>query len=132
MTGEDFLGSGWKYPVSIKNCKIESSGGEDSIRESIIIILTTAKSERVMRPDFGCEINELAFAQNTTSTATLIEFYVEEALLRWEPRIEVLNVSATPDEDERYKLIINIEFMVKTTNTRDNLVYPFYLDKGGV
>ncbi len=132
MKVEDFLGSGWKYPVSIKNGKIVSSGGEDSIRESIIIILTTAKGERVMRPDFGCEINELVFAQNTTSTATLIEFYIKEALLKWEPRIEVLDVSATPDEDERDKIDINIEYMVKTTNTRDNLVYPFYLDKGGV
>jgi phage baseplate assembly protein W len=132
MKIEDFLGSGWKYPVSIKNSKIVSSGGEDSIRESIIIILTTAKGERVMRPDFGCEINELVFAQNTTSTATLIEFYIKEALLKWEPRIEVLDVSATPDEDERDKIDINIEYLVKTTNTRDNLVYPFYLDKGGV
>jgi phage baseplate assembly protein W len=132
MKVEDFLGSGWKYPVSIKKGKIVSSGGEDSIRESIIIILTTPKGERVMRPDFGCEINELVFAQNTTSTATLIEFYIKEALLKWEPRIEVLDVSATPDEDERDKIDINIEYMVKTTNTRDNLVYPFYLDKGGV
>jgi phage baseplate assembly protein W len=132
MKVEDFLGSGWKYPVSTKNGKTVPTGGEDSIRESIIIILTTAKGERIMRPDFGCEINELVFAQNTTSTATLIEFYVKEALLKWEPRIEVLDVSATSDEDERYKLVINIEYMVKTTNTRDNLVYPFYLDKGGV
>lgn len=131
MKDEDFLGSGYKYTVSIKNGKIVSSGGEDSIRESIIIILTTAKGERVMRPDFGCEINELVFAQVSTSTSTLIEFYVKEALLKWEPRIEVLDVSATPDEDERYKLVINIGYLVKTTNTRDNLVYPFYLDKGG-
>jgi uncharacterized protein len=132
MKVEDFLGSGWKYPISIKNGKIVSSGGEDSIRESIIIIITTAKGERIMRPDFGCEINELVFSQNTTSTATLIEFYVKEALLKWEPRIEVLDVVASSDEDESYKLVINIEYMVKTTNTRDNLVYPFYLDKGGV
>lgn len=132
MEVEDFLGSGWKYSVSIKNGNIASSGGEDSIRESIIIILTTAKGERVMRPNFGCEINELVFAQNTTSTATLIKFYIKEALLKWEPRIEVLDVSVTPDEDERYKLFIDINYVVKTTNTKDNLVYPFYLDRGGV
>lgn len=130
MKVEDFLGSGWKCPVSIKNNKIASSGGEDSIRESIIIILTTAKGERVMRPDFGCDINELVFAPNTTSTATLIQFYIEQALLKWEPRIEVLDISVTSDEDERWKLFINIEYLVKTTNTKDNLVYPFYLDRG--
>ncbi len=128
----DFLGSGWKYPISIKNGKIVPSVGEDSIRESVIIIITTAKGERAMRPDFGCEINELVFAQNNTSTAGLIQFYVKEALLKWEPRIEVLDVSVIHDEDERDKLFINIEYMVKTTNTKDNLVYPFYLDKGGV
>ncbi len=132
MKSADFLGRGWKYPVSIKNGKIASSEGEDSIRESIMIILTTAKGERVMRPDFGCGINQLVFAPNNTSTATLIQFYIKEALQKYEPRIEVLDVSATPDEDERHKLNINIEYMVKSTNTKSNLVYPFYLERGGV
>jgi len=132
MIVEDFLGRGWKYPIFIKDKKIASSGGEDSIKESIEIILSTGKGERVMRPDFGCEIYGLAFLQNNTSTASLMRFYVEESLLKWEPRIEVLDVSVIPDDDERNLLIINIEYMVKTTNTRDNLVYPFYLDKGGI
>lgn len=131
MKSADFLGTGWKYPVSIKDGKIAPSEGEDSIKESIMIILTTAKGERVMRPDFGCGINELVFAPNNTSTSTLIQFYIKEALEKYEPRIELLDVSATPDEDERYKLNINIEYMVKSTNTRDNLVYPFYLERGG-
>ncbi len=132
MTDPDFLGSGWKFPVSIKDGKILSSGGYDSIRESIMIILGTAKGERVMRPDFGCGINELVFAPNNTSTATLITFYIKEALLKWEPRIELLNVNAEPDETEQNKLIITIDYMVKTTNTKDNLVYPFYLETGMV
>jgi phage baseplate assembly protein W len=132
MKVEDFLGRGWKYPVFIEDEKIASSGGEDSIKESIVIILTTGKGERVMRPDFGCGINKLAFAPNNTSTASLIQFYIQEALLKWEPRIEVLDVSVTPDEAERTMLTVNIEYRVKTSNTRDNLVYPFYLDKGGI
>jgi phage baseplate assembly protein W len=132
MKVEDFLGRGWKYPISIENEMIASSGGEDSIKESIRIILNTEKGERVMRPDFGCGIYELVFAQNSTSTASLMQFYIEEALLKWEPRIEVLNVSVVPDEDEQSLLIINIDYMVKTSNTRDNLVYPFYLEKGGI
>jgi phage baseplate assembly protein W len=132
MTDADFLGTGWKFPVSIKDGKILSSGGYDSIRESIMIILGTARGERVMRPDFGCGINELVFAPNNTSTATLITFYVKEALLKWEPRIELLNVNAEPDKTEPNELIITIDYMVKTTNTRDNLVYPFYLERGKV
>jgi phage baseplate assembly protein W len=125
---KDFLGKGWKFPVSIKNEKIASSEGEDSIKESIMIILGTAKGERVMRPDFGCGIQELVFAPNNTSTATLIGVYVKEALLKWEPRIEVMNISAVSDEEEGNRLNINIEYMVRTTNTRRNIVYPFYLE----
>lgn len=132
MADADFLGKGWKYPISNENAKIISSEGYDSIKESIMIILGTSKGERVMRPDFGCGINELVFAPNNTSTATLIIFYIKEALLKWEPRIEVLKVNAEPDETEQSKLIITIEYMVKTSNTKQNLVYPFYLEKGGV
>ena len=95
-----------------------------------MIIPGTTKGERVMRPDFGCGIWELVFAPNNTSTATLVTFYIKEALLKWEPRIEVLDVSVTPDEEEGNKLIINVEYRVKTTNTKGNLVYPFYLTEG--
>lgn len=126
----DFLGKGWKFPVSVKDGKIASSEGEDSIKESIKIILSTAKGERVMRPDFGCDINELVFAPVKTSTATLIDFHIREALLIWEPRIDVLNVIVSPDEQEKNKLYINIEYMVKESNTKSNLVYPFYLERG--
>jgi len=131
MAEVDFLGKGWKYPVSIKNKKIQYSSGEDCIRESIMIILGTAKGERVMRPDFGCGIQELVFAPNRTSTATLISIHVRDALLKWEPRIEVLDVSASPNSEEENVLNVTIEYKVKTTNTRYNLVYPFYLAREG-
>jgi len=127
----DFLGRGWKFPVTIDNGMIVSAEADDSIRESILIILGTAKGERVMRPDFGCGINELVFAPNNSATATLVNHYVKEALIEWEPRIEVLNVSATPDPDEQYLLNIEIEYKVITSNTKYNLVYPFYLEKAG-
>lgn len=127
MVNSDFLGKGWKFPLAVNETKITCSEGEELIRESIRIILGTAKGERVMRPEFGCGINELAFAPNDTATATLVEFYVKEALLRWEPRIEVFNVKVTPDLEEPNQLKINIEYRIKTSNTRTNLVYPFYL-----
>lgn len=131
METVDFLGKGWKFPVSVEDGKIVSSEGEDSIKESIKIILGTAKGERVMRPDFGCGINELVFEPIKTSTATLIDFHIREALLIWEHRIDVLSVNVSPDEKEKDRLIINIEYMVKTSNTKSNLVYPFYLERGG-
>lgn len=126
----DFLGKGWKFPFSSGAGKIASSDGEESIRESIMIILGTAKGERVMRPDFGCGIDELVFASNNTATETLVAYYVNEALLKWEPRIEVTNVTSMPDKKEENRLNINIEYIIKTTNTRKNLVYPFYLERG--
>lgn len=126
----DFLGRGWKFQVSVEDGEIASSEGEDSIKESIKIILGTAKGERVMRPDFGCDINEIVFAPMNTSTGTLIDFHIREALLIWEPRIDLLNVHVSPDENEKNKLVINIEYMVKASNTKSNLVYPFYLESG--
>lgn len=136
MADPDFLGRGWKYlrekPVSVMNRSIAISEGEDSIKESIMIILGTSKGERVMRPDFGCNINELVFAPNDTSTATLLVFYIREALMKWEPRIEVNDVNIAPDKDEGNKLLADIEYTVKTSNTKNNLVYPFYLERGGI
>jgi len=135
MADPDFLGRGWKYqpdkPVSVMDGKITYSEGEESIKESIMIILGTARGERVMRPDFGCDLNRFVFALNNTTTATLIESYVRESLLKYEPRIEVTDMKVTPDEAEGNKLYIDIEYTVKTSNTKDNLVYPFYLERGG-
>jgi phage baseplate assembly protein W len=124
----DFLGSGWKFPVAVANGNIVASGGEEKIRESILIILGTSKGERVMRPEFGCGINDLVFEVNSTATTTLVAFHVKEALQKWEPRIEVLNVFVAPDEEKRHQLNIEIDYEVKLTNSKANLVYPFFLE----
>ena len=129
MGNSDFLGRGWKYPIDIEKGRIAFSDGEDSIRESIMIILETEKGERIMRPDFGCEINELVFLPDNTQTATLIAFYIKEALMKWEPRIEVLDVNSYPDMEEKNKINIHIDYMIKTTNTKSNLVYPFFMER---
>ena len=124
----DFLGKGWRFPVSVANRCIVASEGEEKIRESILIILGTSKGERVMRPEFGCSINDLVFEVNNTATTTLVAFHVKEALLKWEPRIEVLDVFVSPDKEKRHQLNIEIDYEVKLTNTKANLVYPFYLE----
>ncbi len=124
----DFLGRGWKYPISQVNGSIAPSEGEDGIHESIMLILGTAKGERIMRPDFGCGINDLVFEVNNTATTTMIGYHVKEALLKWEPRINVLSVDVSTDSNEQNKLNINIEYEVKSINSKANLVYPFYLE----
>lgn len=128
---KDFLGVGWKYPVNADyNGKIAMSRYEDDIKEAIWIILGTAKGERVMRPDFGCGIHDLVFAPINTATVTLVEDSVREALTFWEPRIELIKVEASTEYADEGKLPVSIDFRVRTTNNRFNLVYPFYLKEG--
>ena len=127
---KDFLGVGLSFPLKVEDGKVAMSGYEESVRQSIMLILGTAKGERIMRPDFGCGLQELGFSVNDTSTASLAIFYIEEALKKWEPRIELINIDVGADNNESDKLNIGIEYRVITTNTRYNLVYPFYLGRG--
>jgi len=126
---DDFLGVGWRFPVSLDGAgQIALASHEDSIRQSIWMILGTAPGERPMRPDFGCGIQDLVFAVNTAGTAGQVASLVRQALLRWEPRIDVLNVTTSTDADAPNLLMIEIIYQVRSTNSRFNLVYPFYLD----
>lgn len=128
---KNFLGVGWKYPVYITvEGKIAKSGYEEDIKEAIWIILGTAKGERVMRPDFGCGIHDLVFTPINTATITLVENSVREALTIWEPRIELIKVEASSEKSDEGKMLVCIDYRVRTTNNRFNLVYPFYIKEG--
>jgi len=125
------MGVGWKYPVYITiEGKIAKSEYEQDIKEAIWIILGTAKGERVMRPDFGCGIHDLVFTPINTATITLVENSVREALTIWEPRIELIKVEASSEKSEEGKMLVSIDYRVRTTNNRFNLVYPFYIKEG--
>ena len=128
------LGSGWYFPIVQENAparhaRLAMASDDLSVRQSIEIILSTSKGERAMRPDFGCDLNRLLFAPNTGTTQALAAFEVGEALKNWEPRIEVLDVSAHPGGDHGEQLLINVEYRVRSTDNRFNLVYPFYLNR---
>jgi len=127
---KDFLGIGLSFPLRVEKGKISWSRYENSIKESIMLILNTAKGERIMRPDFGCGLNELVYSINNTTTASIALFHVEEALKKWEPRIELIKVDVNADAKDGDRLIISIEYRIISTNTRHNLVYPFYLGRG--
>ena len=101
------------------------------MQQSVWIILSTAKGERVMRPDFGCGIHELVFDTVTASTSGRVVSAVREALLRFEPRIDVRDVNVTPGGDGEV-LLISVDYEVRATNNVFNLVYPFYLEVGAV
>lgn len=125
----EFLGKGWKFPVGVTEGQINRSYYEDSIRDAIWLILSTAKGERVMRPDFGCGIHDLVFAVNNTTTGGLIAQQVRQALILWEPRIDLLDVQVTSQSAEPNTLLIRVEYRVRATNNVFNLVYPFYLER---
>jgi uncharacterized protein len=126
----DFLGKGWHYPVAFSSQRgIEISAGERSIQEAIWIILATSPGERVMRPDFGCGIHRLVFSVNDAVTVGRVAQEVRLALVRWEPRIDVLGVD-TEVKELGEMLLINIHYRVRSTNNFFNLVYPFYLTVG--
>ncbi|MEU6535394.1 GPW/gp25 family protein [Streptomyces sp. NPDC047000] len=130
VTDSGFLGTGWAFPVGPDpeqgGIRL-TAGGTEAIRQSIWLILGTAPGERVMRPDFGCGIHDAVFDINDASTAGRVSRSVREALTRWEPRIDVLDVYAAPDPEERHRLLIEINYRVRSSNSRFNLVYPFYV-----
>ena len=131
MTRE-FLGKGWKFPITIdEKGGMTPSNSEEKIKESILIILKTAKGERVMRPDFGCDIHDYTFSVINSSTLTMIKSAIEEALILWEPRIDVITVETSTERISEGTLLINIHYKVRSTNTEFNLVYPFYLKPEG-
>jgi len=128
---QDFLGVGWQYPVQLEaSGEIALSRFEEDVRQAIMIILETAPGERVMRPEFGCGIHQYVFAPNNTRTASLVRFQVEEALNRWEPRIVLESVTVARDPAAPATLLIDIDYTVRATDSRFNLVYPFYLERG--
>jgi hypothetical protein len=129
------LGAGWHFPVATERAlggdskRLAMSADELSVRQSIEIVLSTAKGERVMRPDFGCNLDQLLFAPNIGATQAMAAFEVREALLAWEPRIELLDVTAQPGGEMGEWLLIDIDYRVRSTDNRFNLVYPFYLNR---
>jgi phage baseplate assembly protein W len=128
---KDFLGSGWKFPPRLDaRGRIELVHQEQDIDEAIRIILMTRKGERPMRPEFGSDLHEIVFAPNDASTAGLARRYVFEALARWEPRIEVQEVTAEFDADNPSRLMIEISYSIPATNSDRNLVFPFYVIPG--
>jgi len=123
----DFLGTGWAFPVDIDaHGRIALVRQERDIDEAMRIILLTPKGQRVMRPEFGCQVHDLLFAANDATTAGLAAYYVEDALGMWEPRIQVLSVAARPDPADPGRLLIDIDYEIKATHDRRSLVFPFY------
>ena len=124
----EFLGKGLRFPASVNlTGGISSSIYEDNVRQSIFIILGTAPGERVMRPEFGCRIHDLMFAPNNEATSARAQYYCEEAIYKFEPRVSEVHVTANANGDEAHRLDVHIQYQIAGKNDWRNLVYPFYL-----
>lgn len=127
-----FLGVGWSFPVALdaKAGDVAAAAYEEDIRQAIRIILETTPGERVVRPDFGAGLQAMVFEPLNTTTMALVKQRVEKALVLWEPRIDVHEVTVTASGSANNRLEIDIAYQVRATNTFYNLVYPFYLQEG--
>lgn len=126
-----FLGTGWAFPprfVGPNHQAVMSSDIQD-IEQSLTILLSTTPGERPMAPDFGCRINQFVFEELTQTVLTQLESEIRYAILFFESRINVDEVHFLP-EPLTGQLLIQIDYRVVTTNTRSNMVYPFYLNEG--
>lgn len=126
-----FLGSGLAFPITPgPTGALPLARGEEKVRQSIWLILATAPGERKMRPDFGCGIHDLVFEANTTALHGTVADRVRTALVTYEPRIDVLDVTVEAPESAPSTLLIRITYRLRANNAVYNLVYPFYLSEG--
>ncbi|TMK50346.1 MAG: GPW/gp25 family protein [Actinobacteria bacterium] len=125
---EDFIGSGWSFPLRIEATgRIALVSKEREIEEAIRLILGTSYGERPMRPEFGCGIHEFVFSPADATTAGHLAFEVQRSLERWEPRIDVLGIEVMPDAGDGSTLYIDITYAIRGSNDPRNLVFPFYV-----
>jgi phage baseplate assembly protein W len=127
----DFHGRGWGFPVKPGPAgRLAFVGGEEKIRQSIWLILSTAPGERQMRPEFGCGIHDLVFEPNTAALHGLVQSRVRDALVRWEPRIDVVDVRVEAPPEARNYLLVRVDYRIRSNNALYNLVYPFFINEG--
>ncbi|MFT3843299.1 MAG: GPW/gp25 family protein [Myxococcaceae bacterium] len=127
MSALQFLGTGWAFPVTPDGKgQLPLSDGRDQVNQAIGLILETEPGERVMRPDFGCGLRRYLMKPNTVATRTLLRDDVTQALVRWEPRISVKEVSVEPGDDPAM-VVITISYLLTRSGQSGNFVYPFYL-----
>ena len=126
--GSAFVGSGWAFPLQVNATGgIGTVTGDDDIRRSIHLILGTTPGERPMRPEFGCPLIEFVHAPMDATTFAAVAFEVEQALRRWEPRIDLTGIDVFPFPAVEACLAISVTYVIRHTYDRRNLVFPFYV-----
>ena len=125
---KNFLGRGFAFPLRVDGRgQVEMVSGEQSIANAVRLILGTAIGERIMRPDFGCMIHDLVFHPVNANTCAMVTMYAQQALIKWEPRIEDIQVETYPDPSTENTLLIEIRYKVLSMKNLHNLSYTFFL-----
>ncbi|MFT3681153.1 MAG: GPW/gp25 family protein [Ferruginibacter sp.] len=124
-----FLGVGWSFPPTFckRPCVVKMVADEEDIEQSLKILLSTRHGERVMQPEYGCNLDVLLFEPISNSLIAFVKDLIEKAVLYHEPRIEMKKLDIQTDRATEGLLLIELEYVIRTTNSRYNLVYPFYL-----
>lgn len=132
MSDETFLGIGWGFPpvFSSSNKTVVTVRDAEDVKQSLHILLTTELNERVMRSDYGCNLLPLLFENITVTLLTKIKEIIKQSILKYEPRIDLENIYFGSDDSKEGIIVIEIEYLIRTTNSRQNYVFPFYLEEG--
>jgi phage baseplate assembly protein W len=128
MAANPLIGLGWRFPIlPDETGSLTYVGGDVNVEQSLKILLLTGLRERVMRSDFGCRAPGLVFAPGSVQYLGLLENTVREAIRDWEPRVKTEDITTEVDPEDETRVTVSISYLVRQTNTRNNLVFPFYL-----
>lgn len=129
--GKEFIGKGWRFPiVPGPTGALAWSEADDNVEQSLRLLLMTRFGERVMRGGFGSRLGELVFRPGSDQNLRALEREVSATILKFEPRVEVLEVLAEADAVDATRITVALSYRVRRTNTRESLVFPFYLVRG--
>ena len=132
MKDKSFLGTGWGFPPTFNNQSgtVETVSDEKDIFQSLNILLSTQLKERVMRSDYGCDLSALLYENITVTLLTKIKGIIENAILQYEPRIDLLEIEFHTENTNNGMINIEIIYRIRATNSRKNYVFPYYLEEG--
>jgi hypothetical protein len=134
MSNKDFYGQGWKFPPAFDPAQRQTEMVADagSIRTSLEILMGTSMGERLMQPLYGTNLQPQVFKPGDLSTATLIQSFIRDAIIQYEPRIELNKVAVDNSRIGDGILLVTVDYVIRRTNTRSNIVFPFYLKEGNL
>ena len=128
-SGQSFLGTGWSFPPAFTEGgrEVETVSGPDDIRQSLQILLSTQLGERLMQEDYGCDLSSVLFEEIDQGLINSLTDLITDAILYHEPRIAMDRLDVSESESEQGLLLISVDYTIRSTNSRYNMVYPFYL-----